>query len=247
MLLCGIMNIKTRGIVFHHIRYSDTSMIATIYTESSGRRSFLLKGIYKSKGLIKPGFFQPLSLLQLEISLSPKRELQRVKDALPSPHLNHLYSNISKQSIVFFIAEVLYKTVREEEPNPALFNFLHNSVQYLEAIEGDTANFHLVFLLQLSRFLGFMPLDNYSENNTTFDTLNGCFVSETSANENTFGKRISAKFHELISLNFESANSMKLNRIERTELLELILELYRQHLAGHLNIQSLQVLKELFD
>jgi DNA repair protein RecO (recombination protein O) len=241
------MNIKTRGIVFHHIRYSDTSLIATIYTESSGRKSFLLKGIYKSKGLIKPGFFQPLSLLQLEISMSPRRELQRVKDAMPSPLLNHLYSNISKQSIVFFIAEILYKTVREEEPNPALFDFLYNSIQYLEASDDDIANFHLVFLLQLSRFLGFLPNDNYSENNTLFDTLNGCFVMETSANENTYGTRISNKFHELINLNFENAPTLKLNRIERAELLELILELYRMHLYGHLNIQSLQVLKELFD
>lgn len=241
------MNIKTRGIVFHHLKYSDTSLIATIYTEASGRKSFLIKGVYRHKAQVKPGFFQPLTLLQMEMSISAKRELQRIKEISPSPILTNLYSNVNKQAIVYFIAEVLYKTVKEEEPNPALFEFLDHSIQYLDVSETNVANFHLVFLAQLSRFLGFFPLDNYSETDILFDTLNGSFVPEIMTNEFTFGKRISARFHELINLNFENAGSISLNRTERVELLEILLELYRLHLHGHLNIQSLQVLKELFD
>lgn len=241
------MNIKTRGIVFHHIKYSDTSLIATIYTETSGRKSFLIKGIYRPKSLIKPGFFQPLTLLQIEISLSAKRDLQRIKEISPSPVLANLYSNVNKQAMVFFIAEVLYKTVKEEEPNKPLFEFLDHSIQYLDASENDIANFHILFLLQLSKFLGFFPLDNYSETNNVFDALNGSFVPETSNNEYCYSKRISSKFRAIINLSFENAHTLSLNRIERVELLEILLELYRLHLHGHLNIQSLQILKELFD
>lgn len=241
------MNIKTRGIVFHHIKYSDTSLIATIYTETSGRKSFLIKGIYRPKSLIKPGFFQPLTLLRLEISLSAKRDLQRIKEISPSPVMANLYSNVNKQAMVFFIAEVLYKTVREEEPNKALFEFLDHSIQYLDASENDIANFHLIFLTQLSRYLGFFPFDNYSELDNVFDALNGSFVPEIANSEYSYGKRISAKFHSLINLNFENSHTLSLNRVERVELLEILLELYRLHLHGHLNIQSLQVLKELFD
>jgi DNA repair protein RecO (recombination protein O) len=241
------MNIKTRGIVFHHIKYSDTSLIATIYTETSGRKSFLVKGVYRPKSLIKPGFFQPLTLIRLEISLSAKRDLQRIKEISPSPVLANLYSNVNKQAMVFFIAEVLYKTVREEEPNKALFEFLDHAIQYLDASENDIANFHILFLLQLSRYLGFFPLDNYSETNDVFDALNGSFVPETSNSEYSYSKRLSTKFHALINLNFENSHALSLNRIERVELLEILLELYRLHLHGHLNIQSLQVLKELFD
>lgn len=241
------MNIKTRGIVFHHLKYSDTSLIATIYTETSGRKSFLIKGVYRPKSLIKPGFFQPLSLLRMEISVSARRDLQRIKEISPSPVLANLYSNVNKQAIVFFIAEVLYKTVREEECNQPLFDFLDHSIQYLDACENDIANFHILFLLQLSRFLGFFPLDNYSDTNIIFDALNGNFVPEISSNENTYGKRISSKFHTLINLNFENSHTLSLNRIERVELLEILLELYSLHLHGHLNIQSLKILKELFD
>lgn len=213
----------------------------------SGRKAFLLKGVYRPKSLIKPGFFQPLTLLQMEISLSARRDLQRVKEVTPSPVLNNLYGNVQKQSVVFFISEILYKTVREEEPNPALFEFLHYSVLYLDACDNDVQNFHLLFLLQLSRFLGFFPLNNFSAGNTVFDALNGCFVSETQNNEYTFGKRISSRLNALMNLNFETSHQLSLSRTERVELLEILIEFYSIHLHTRLNIQSLQVLKELFD
>ena len=241
------MNLKTRGIVFHHIKYNDTSLIATIFTESTGRKSFLIKGVYKPRPQIKSSFFKPLSLLQLEISVSGKRELQRIKEAIPSPPLNNLHNDVSKQAIVFFIAEVLYKTVREEEANPALFEFLHYSVLYLDACEGDISNFHLIFLLQLSRFLGFFPNNDYSEHHVMFDALNGSFVPETSTNEHTYSKRLSAKLHFLINQKFETSAEINLNRIERVELLEILIDYYSLHLHTHLNIKSLQILRELFD
>lgn len=241
------MNYKTRGIVFHHIKYNDTSLIATIYTESSGRKSFLLKGVYKPKSLVKASFFQPLSLLQLEISLSAKRELQRIKNISPTPVLNSLNSNIHKQTIVFFIAEVVYKTIREEEPNPGLFEFLYNSVLYLDTADEDISNFHLVFLLQLSRFLGFFPHNDYCETTPIFDALNGGFCHETESGTHLYSKRISSKLHLLLNLNFETASSLTFNRFERMEMLELILNFYSLHLHSHFNIQSLQILKEIFD
>lgn len=241
------MNFKTRGIVFHHIKYNDTSLITSIYTESSGRKSFLIKGVYKPKSQIKAGFFQPLSLLELEISLSAKRELQRIKNISPFPPLNTLYTNIQKQSIVFFIAEVVHKTIREEEPNAALFEFLHNSILYLDTSENDNANFHLVFLLQLTRFLGFFPQNDYSGSSSVFDALNGNFVSETEGGVHLYSTRLSSKLHTLLNMNFESATQLQLNRTERVELLELLLNYYTLHLHSHLNIQSLSILKEIFD
>lgn len=241
------MNFKTRGIVFHHIKYNDTSLIASIYTQSSGRKSFLIKGVYKPKSQIKAGFFQPLSLLELEISLSGKRELQRIKNITPFPPLNSLYTNIQKQTIVFFIAEVVHKTIREEETNPALFEFLFNSILYLDTSDNDYSNFHLIFLLQLTRFLGFFPQDDYSGINNIFDALNGNFVSKNETGVHLYSERLSSKLHTLLNLNFESSSQLNLNRTERLELLELILNFYGLHLHSHLNIQSLSILKEIFD
>ncbi len=241
------MNIKTRGIVFHHIKYNDTSVIVTIYTEAHGRKTFLVKGVYKPKPQIKSSFFLPLSLLDMEVSFSARRELQRIREVSPTPVLNNLYGNIHKQAVIFFIAEVLYKTVREEEPNPPLFEFLHHFVLYLDASDNDISNFHLIFLLQLSRFLGFFPNDDYSESNSMFDILDGSFVSENKQSEYTYSKRLSSRMHLLVNLNFETAQQLNLNRIERVELLEILISYYSVHLHSHLNIQSLQVLKELFD
>ncbi|NJK95229.1 MAG: hypothetical protein HC905_10220 [Bacteroidales bacterium] len=100
---------KTRGIVFHHLKFGDTDIIATVYTEQFGRKSFLIKGVYKAKARFRANMFQPLSLLDLEISLSGKRDLQRVKDVILSNSPANINGNISKQTLIFFIAEVLYK------------------------------------------------------------------------------------------------------------------------------------------
>jgi DNA repair protein RecO (recombination protein O) len=238
---------KTRGIVFHHIKYSDSSLIATVFTENSGRKSFLVKGVYKSKSRFKANLFQPLSLLEMEISISPKRELQHLREVSSAHPMVNLYGDYHKQSLVFFISEVLYKTVREEEPNRPLFDFLFHTILYLDAAEGDIANFHLVFLLQLTRFLGFFPRNDFSGNHNRFNALNGYFVTELDTDVHTYGDRLSEKLHLLLNLNYETSSQLSLNRTERMELVEMMIDFYRLHLQGNLNIQSLQVLKELFD
>lgn len=241
------MTSKTRGIVFHHIKYSDSSLIATVYTENFGRKSFLVKGVYRNKSRFKANLFQPLSLLEMEISLSPRRELQHLREASSAHPMGNLYGDYHKQSLVFFISEILYKTVREEEPNQPLFDFLFHTILYLDAAEGDIANFHLVFLLQLTRFLGFFPRNDFSGNHNRFNVLNGYFVTEIDTDIHTYSDRLSEKLHLLLTLNYESSSQVNMNRTERMELLEMLINFYRLHLHGHLNIQSLQVLKELFD
>ncbi|NJK95228.1 MAG: hypothetical protein HC905_10215 [Bacteroidales bacterium] len=118
---------------------------------------------------------------------------------------------------------------------------------FLDASEIDLANFHLVFLIQLTRFLGFFPKNDFSEQTCQFNVLQGSFVPETDTDVHTFSKRLSGKFHLLLELNYANASGLLLNRYERQELLELIMDFYRLHLHSNLNIQSLQVLKELFD
>lgn len=238
---------KTKGIVLHSIRYGDSSLISTIYTEHFGRKSFLMQGIYKPKATVKANLFQPLTLLKLETSINTKRDLQRIREVTVASPLHDIYISHTKQSITFFIAEVLYKTIREEEPNPGLFEFLFHSVLYLDAKETEVSNFHLVFLAHLSKYLGFFPLNNHSEQTPIFDSLNGKFVSTLEPGLHLHSPRLSEKIHHLLSLNFENAHYLTLNRFERKEILETLMEYYSLHLHGKVNIQSLQVLKEVFD
>lgn len=238
---------STRGIVIHHLKYSDTSLIATIYTELFGRKSFLIKGVYKPKSRFRANLFQPLNLLQIEVDISTRRNLQRIRELSATPVINTIHTDLHKQAIAFFIAEVLFKTVKEEEANPGLFEFLFHTVQYLDARNTEFANFHLVFLTHLSKYLGFFPRNNFSENKPIFDSLSGCFIAINDININSHNEQISKKMHHLLKLNFEKAGLLAINRLERMELMEVLIDYFSIHLHGKLKIQSLQVLKELFD
>jgi DNA repair protein RecO (recombination protein O) len=238
---------KTQGIVLHHFKYDDSSLIATIYTGAYGRKSFLVRGAFKPKSKIRASLFLPLNLVELDLNISSKRELQRIKDISASPVLMSIHNQYHKQAITYFIAEVLYKTIREEETNKGLFEYLYHSILYFDTRESDISNFHLVFLTHLSRYLGFFPLNNYSETCNIFDALNGCFVTSANQNYHSYSIQISEKLHFLMNLNFENAQMLSLNRIERMELLNILLDYLGLHLHCELNIQSLKVLKEIFN
>ena len=121
---------KTRGIVLHQIKYSDTSIIVYIYTEKYGRQTYLIKGAKRKNAKIKANIFQPLFLFDLEVYHNPNKKFQKIKEVVINPVLNTVPNNIIKKSISLFIAEVLYKIIKEEEPNITLFEYIrhHNTI-----------------------------------------------------------------------------------------------------------------------
>jgi DNA repair protein RecO (recombination protein O) len=123
---------KTRGIVFRIIRYSDTSIIANIYTESFGLRSYLVNGVHGKKAKIKASLFQPLALVEMNVTNREKSTMHRINDVMPVHTWTSIPYDIRKSSVLMFINEMLYKSVREEEANPALFEFISHAVQILD-------------------------------------------------------------------------------------------------------------------
>ena len=122
----------------------------------------MLKGIRKQNAKIKPGLFQPLTLLDLVVYHKEKSSLQNLKEANYSHPYHTIPFDIRKSSIALFINELVYKTIHEEEPHPELFSFLYNTCLHLDAADDNFSLFHLVFSLQLTRYLGCMPQLNYS-------------------------------------------------------------------------------------
>jgi len=154
--------------------------------------------------------------------------------------------NIIKSSIAIFLAEFLTKVLKEEEANPILFEFLHSSIQLFDQKLEGQANFHLVFLYELSKFLGFYPDTNYSEQNRYFNLRNGYYSGFKETDQTSLGSELSILLFQISKLGFQSLDKLELSRMQRTSLLEAIISYYRYHLPGVGEIKSLSVFNEIF-
>ena len=238
---------KLRGIVLHSIKYGDTSLIVHIYTDLHGRKAYMLNGVRGGKSKQRAALLQPLFLLDIEAY--PERRsgaMCRAKEFRASVPLQSLPFDLTKNVIALFVGEVLYKLVREEEQNAPLFDFLHRYILLLDELQQGTANFHLYFLVQLARHLGFFPGNAHSTDTPYFDMLNGVFVPFEPHHAEYMNKPTSALLGELINADFAELKNIKTNREQRNTLLRALLDYYSAHLGMANPIRSLAVLEEVF-
>lgn len=240
------MQEKTTGIVLHTLKYSDAASIATIYTAHFGRATYLIYGVNKKKSKHRASFFQPLSILELDVAHAPLKELQQIKEVRTKYAFSSIPFNPVKNALALFMAEILFRTLRQSESDEVLFSFLENSIQQLDLCEDGISNFHLVFLLKLSRYLGFEP---NSENNTDayFDLLHGIFTQTKPQHNHYIQKAISAQLATLLIADYSSVSQLHFSRTERSKLIESMVEYYQLHIPEVQGLQSLPVLQSLFD
>ncbi len=236
---------KTKGIVLNQIKYSESSIIANIYTEAFGRQSYIISGVRGKKGVNKINYFQPLSLLDLDVYHKPKNQVQRIKESKPSIHLSDIPYNLYKSTIALFIVEILYKSLKEEEKNSSLFNYIYNSILILDKMQNSINNFHLIFLVNLCKHLGFSPNTNFSDQRNIFDITEGEFISNTPIHSFYIDKNLSIFFNKILNSDFTS-NDIKITNSTRQQLLDKIIEYYKYHLISLKEIKSLPILKEVF-
>lgn len=237
---------KTRGIVLHHIKYNDSSIIAYIYTELFGRQTYIIKGVHGKKSKIKINIFAPLQILELNVSNRSNRELQIINEAKTAEPLLNIPVDITKSSVSVFIAEILYKSLREETPNPDLFHFLTESILQLDKGTKGVQNFHLYFLMKLTKYLGFFPENNYAENTHYFDMAEGHFVSKMPVHPYFLDRETAKQFSAFINILYENINSIFVSKTVRDELLSKIIQYYQVHLIALNDIKSREVLRDVF-
>lgn len=239
------MLIQTKAIVLHTLKYNDTSLIAHCYTEALGKQSFMLKGILSArKGGIRKAYFLPMTQLEIQFQHKNKGGLNFLKEVKILHPYQQLYTDIKKNALVLFLSEIIYKSLKEEETNPLLYEFLENAFLWLDSNE-DIANFHLLFLLKLSQFLGFYPhLDQ--ENGPYFNLESGCFTSSTPLEKHIKGNSAQL-LKELLGMNFDGIKRPKINQHTRRELLEAMVNYFELHLLGFSKPKSLSILHDVFD
>jgi len=237
---------KTEGIVLHGIKYGDTGRIVTVYTEAFGRTSFILQGIHSKKSSGKANLLQPLFLLELEVDHRQGRELQRAREIKIRHPYQTLPFDVVKSSQAIFLAEVLYKVLKEEETRPELFEFLSHSFRIFDLMKEGIANFHLVFLIHLTRYMGFAPNNNYAINRTIFDMASGSFTERKPPHLNYLEPEESRILSEIAIISFDEMGQIILTSVTRNLMLIKMIDYFSLHLGIRLQIKSLQVLHELF-
>ena len=238
---------KTRGIVLHQINYSETSVIAKIYTEQFGLQSYIIRGVRKAKSKIKRNLLQHLSPVDMIVYHKEKSNIQNIKEIKANFQLQSIPFEITKGSIAIFINEILYKSVKEEEANPNLFEFIFNSVKLLDETKDKYINFHLLFMIHLTKFLGFFPRGNYSPVKTFFDMEEGVFCGSKPLHGNYIKEPISRKFFDLLKTELPDHTSVCLNQKERQEILQKLIDYYCLHLPVFKGIKSHHILREVLE
>lgn len=240
------MLFKTRGLVLNTINYNDKYILAQIFTESYGRVTYMVSKAKGKNTKAPKSLFSPLALLDLEVEHQASRDIQRVREARSELFLYDISGSLSKTSMAFFMSEFLSRVLRDTNDSQLLFSFLEQSVQILEITDKSIANYHLVFMLKLSHFLGFYPnLEEYREN-SLFDMINGEFVTHQPLHKHFLNRTDSKALSLLARISFENMHRFVFSRQDRINIINKILEYYRLHLYDFPALKSLDVLHELF-
>jgi DNA repair protein RecO (recombination protein O) len=240
------MIVSSRAVVLHQLKYAETSLIVTLYTEAEGRQSYMINGIRSVRSKQKTGFFQPLFLLEIEAYHKPGREIQRMKEFRILEAYRSIPFQIVKSSMAMFLSEVLYRVLRSEESDPNLFEFLIHSFGFFDSMQHGQANFHLWFLANLSGFLGFKPENNYNVINPWFDPKKGSFTAFKPHYPNSPDKSESETIANLFSLEIGHLSEFNPGGVSRMRMLEILIDYYAVHFEGIGKIHSLQILNEVF-
>ncbi|ARV09548.1 DNA repair protein RecO [Winogradskyella sp. PC-19] len=239
------MIIKSHIIILSKIKYKDYDLIVRAYTKHRGAVSYLVKGGLKSTkaSRSKSVYFQPLMQLSVEENYKPNQSLQYLKDIKLSYIYKTLHTNVYKSAIVLFLSELLSNILKEEEQNEDLFHFIEIAFQYLDNDE-HYANFHILFLLKLSRYLGFQPDDSQGQSNF-FNLQSGSFEAFSTGSYSVSGKNLTL-LKQMQGINFDALSSVMMNAKERQDFLSMLLLYFELHLEGFKRPKSLTVLSEVF-
>ncbi len=236
--------VHTKAIVFSALKYADTSLIVKCFTQKEGVKSYILRGVLSSKkGKLKIAYFQPLTQLQIIANHNNKGNLNSIKEVHVAHHYKTIPTNIVKQTILLFLSEVLSNIIQEEEENNDLFKYIEAGLIWLDS-HNKIANFHLLFLLNLTRFLGFYP-DTLNKYKNGFNLLEGCFTDDIHQKEIIKNQKLTL-FKKLLGIHFDAIEKVSFSKNERQQILQVILQYFELHLGGFRKPKSLTILETVF-
>lgn len=212
------MLIKSKAIVLRSVKYGDQKVIVDLYTEGMGRVACAIKLSSSSKGKMKKQLFQPLTILDIETDYRPKLQFQRLVDVRLAFPWTSLAFDVVKMNIGMFLAEVLCYSTRAEQQDERMYDFIDTSLRWLDLTDDNVANFHIVFLIMLSRVLGW-----------------------------DIGRAEEAwQLNDVLSMTYDNMQTFPMTRQQRAAYLNIILAFYRRNVPSFPEMKSLAVMKQVF-
>ncbi len=237
------------GIMLKTFKYSETSVIAKVYTEKFGLQSYMVNGVYAKNAKNKPAILQPLTILDLVVYHREHKNIQHIKELRPKYLFTTLMTDVVKSALVLFIAEVLYKTLKEETANVEQFDFLSRVILRFDqfAQPASFANLHLWFLVHYARYMGFAPQQNFFYTERPYFNLeDGEFCHRIPTHANYIKLPLSQKLFQLIQLQSDQSEQLDITKSQRIELLHALLNYYKLHVEGFGDLKSVRVLETVF-
>ena len=236
---------KTRGIVLKTINHRETSVICQIFTEKFGLQSYIINGVKRNRAKIHINILQPLHLLDMVVYHKASGGIQRVSEARQLPLFQRIPYDDRKRSLALFLTEVLQKCLKQQSADEPLFEYIYQSVSWLDSSSQTSPDFHLYFLLRLTKFLGFAPA--IPKNNALyFDLKDGLFSNSAPHHQFFLADHETQQWLKLMSSSFQDLHTLQINRHDRRVLVNHLLDFYALHVENFGNIKSHYVLEEVF-
>lgn len=236
---------KSIGIVFRSVKYSETSLILDIFTREKGMRSFIVSGVRKSKSKNKASMYQHLNVLDL-VAYDKDNSLARIKECKIEHYYQRLTFDVVRSSIGLFLLEVCKNAIREKEPNPDLFDFILNRLQLLDSdINQNFGLFPIKFLLELSQYIGFMPYNNFGDENPYFDLYNGRFIPEMTE-KYVSDSEVSSLIAKINSTEMDQLVELNVRKDIRNKIIDDLIIYFRLHIDQFKELKTLPVLRTIF-
>lgn len=234
----------TRAIVLKTVKYGESQIIADLLTMSHGRLSFIQRIPRTSKANVKKQLFQPMTLLDIVFDYRTRVNMLRIRDASAAFPAVSVHSEPAKLTIALFLAEFTSALTKYEQQNLPLFSFVEDSIRWLDATSASVANFHLVYMLHLSRFAGFFP--NLDSRGRLFDLRAGAFSDSIPPHSDFLRGDEAERLRLLMRMDYANMRFFRFSRGQRNRCIDIIMKYYGLHLPGFPDMKSLEVLREVF-
>ena len=235
-----------RGIVLRTVKYGDERLIVDMFTESRGRLSIVTSRSARRRAGRSAAYWQVLSQVEFQAEFRPAGGLPRPQGIRYYYRYLDLGVSPVKSTIAFFLAEFLSAALREEKQNGPLYQYIESSLQWFDEARFPTAiaNFHLVFLMHLSRFIGIYP--NLDGPTACFDLQGGCYLTSSPSHRYYLSGAEAMAVPRLFRMNYATAHVFKMSAAQRRRIIEVLNTYYRLHLPNFPELKSAEVLHEVF-
>jgi DNA repair protein RecO (recombination protein O) len=238
------MQQTVQGIILQNTKYQDKKNILKIYTLQHGLQSYAIHLGHSKTAKIKPAHVLALNQIEFIEHTRKTREVQKISEMNVTHVYQQLFSDLNKNCIAVFLNEVLIKSLKEHHGNEELYFFISEKLKELDRSEKNISNFHLHFLIEFAKHLGFYPNNNYTQKNCLFDLQEGIFTDTVPLHPYYTDSETSFQFNKLIDANFNDVDISFSGQV-RGELLQTLLLFYRLHVPNFGEVKSVQVLKEV--